>query len=839
MKKLYNCIKILVLVLFVLQTLMLQAQTQQYLHFDKVDDYVEIPNASQYIANSTEITMAGWYYCDALGYGQGMIAFRNGGSGVGEMYLIQLNNGLLECRFISTNGFHEVVTSNFAVAPQTWQHFAWVYNGSTVELFIDGVSAGSAAASGVIASTDTPLAIGKHISPFDFYYGGRVDEVSLWSKALTSTEIQDMMANELVGDEAGLELYYKFNQGVPGEDNTSISKLVSTVESGVRDGDLKNFALMGDASNFLGDVDNSFQAISFPQISNKLISDMPFDLEAEASSELTVNYEIVSGPASVSGNTVTLDGTVGEVVVKATQPGDGTYDPAEEVINSFNVLDPQTNVPITEIRSPLAGDVMVPELGPIQLAAISTINFTDLFSVSDVSFEIGSDVIPAVDWHNNHYTGWWTPPSYGTYTMNVVTSNNFGGTSTESVVINIVDQSSDMTVNAGDQVWLNVNVGSAIVEVELPSYVGAFDEIIGNLTITCPTGDCDPWDRISGIEVKGHNGRWFEIIRYITPYGVACNSTVDLTDFMSVLQGKIAFRFYLGTQGNGFEYTLDLDYNAGSPVHSYSSIQKLWYKTYDFGNPVELQPAETFNTEIQDNALAAKIKLVSTGHGWGDNNTGNAAEFHEDTHHIWVDGSETFEQHNWLVCNPNPDGCSPQNGTWFYDRAGWCPGTIAPWFDYDMTPYVDQNTVELQYVFDEDYVDLCNADNADCVSGVTCMNCNDGFNPHLIVASYLITLGDSPIADLPSKVNNLKKADLAFLLYPNPTSGMINLDLKEAVNQLEIRVLNNLGQTVKIAQENNAFLATYTIDLNGYPKGMYFVEVKTEKGSGVQKVLIE
>jgi hypothetical protein len=68
---------------------------------------------------------------------------------------------------------------------------------------------------------------------------------------------------------------------------------------------------------------------------------------------------------------------------------------------------------------------------------------------------------------------------------------------------------------------------------------------------------------------------------------------------------------------------------------------------------------------------------------------------------------------------------------------------------------------------------------------------------------------------------------------------MINLDLKEAVNQLEIRVLNHLGQTVKSYKENNTFLATYSIDLNGYPKGMYFVEVKTENGSGVQKVIIE
>jgi hypothetical protein len=98
------------------------------------------------------------------------------------------------------------------------------------------------------------------------------------------------------------------------------------------------------------------------------------------------------------------------------------------------------------------------------------------------------------------------------------------------------------------------------VESELPSYQGAFDDIQATLTITCPPGGCDPWDRVSSIEVKGHNGEWYEIIRYLTPYGVACGHNIDLTDFMSLLQGKVTFRGNLGTQGNGFLYTLRLDY---------------------------------------------------------------------------------------------------------------------------------------------------------------------------------------------------------------------------------------------------------------------------------------
>ncbi|MFT5383468.1 MAG: hypothetical protein ACI81W_000866 [Saprospiraceae bacterium] len=824
---------------FALSFFSLLAQTNQYLHFDRVDDYVEVPNGSGYIANSTEITMAGWFYTDELAYGQGMMSIRGGGSGTGEMYVIMLNNGLLECRMITTDGFHEVVAPNFSIVPETWQHLAWVYNGTTLTMYIDGVSVGSTAASGTITATDKPFTFGKCLlGGFNFVAGGRQDEVSLWSKALSPTEIQDMMANELVGDEAGLELYYKFNQGVPDEDNTSISKLDS--ETGVdRFGNLIGFALMGESSNFGGVLDVSFQAITFPQISDKLITDPDFQLLASASSSLPVSYEILSGPATLNGDMVSLNGTPGEVMIKASQGGNGTFDPAEDLINTFQVIDPSLNTPVVEARSPLAGDVYVPVLKPIQLAAIATIPYPDLFSVDDLKFEIDGDMIAAKDWNNEHYTAWWTPPAYGSYTLKIISTNNFGASATETVMINIVDQTSNVSVNTIDQVWADVNNGVVEVEAELPSFLGAFDNISGALTIECPPGGCDPWDRISGLEVKGHNGEWYEIIRYITPYGVGCESSIDLTDFMSALQGKIKFRVYLGTLGNGFLYSLDLDYTAGIPAHPYSTISEIWRETYNFGNMEDLTPVPKVNFEFPANAAAAKLKLVATGHGWGDNNTGNAAEFHEDTHHIWIDGAQTFEQHNWLGCNPNPDDCSPQSGTWFYDRAGWCPGSIAPWFDYDMESYINNGTIEMDYLFDEGYVDLCNAANPNCISGTTCDNCDDGFNPHLIVSTYLVTSGDVPLEEGEvTGTNDLMDESLVFKVFPNPTSGVLNIELNETVDKMDIRVYNSLGQTMLVFEKDVTAEKT-SIDISRLVSGMYTIEVITSKSSGLQRVILD
>jgi hypothetical protein len=52
-------------------------------------------------------------------------------------------------------------------------------------------------------------------------------------------------------------------------------------------------------------VAKASQVISFPSISNKTTSDAPFQLAATASSGLPISYTVLSGPATVSGNTIT------------------------------------------------------------------------------------------------------------------------------------------------------------------------------------------------------------------------------------------------------------------------------------------------------------------------------------------------------------------------------------------------------------------------------------------------------------------------------------------------------------------------------------------------------
>lgn len=812
----------------------LRAQTNQYLHYDCANrDYVVLENASQYIANKPGITIAGWFYDDQLGYGQGLMGFR----GTQGFYMIQLADGKVECRFQNSAGtlFEYVAPAN-TVIPQVWQHFAWMYDGSAIKLYVNGILKGSKPASGTFTATNIAFAIGRSIlAGLDFYWCGRTDEVSVWSKALTQAEVQDMMDNELTGQEPGLEMYYKFNQGVPGGNNTSITMLTSQVDSPARDADLINFRMTGETSNFNGTLDPTYQAIAFAPIPNKLNNEPPFAIEATATSGLPVFFNILSGPATVEGNIITLTGAPGLVEVEATQPGGGQYNPAEPVIQRFNVLDPQTHVPDIDIRNPLAGNVYVPVLSPIQLAAISTIDFPELFSVAWVKFRINGQTVDAQNFWNGHFTGWWTPPGYGNYNVEVLSANNFGAVKTETVSISIQPAASNSSAQAFKDIWLNPTQITQTAEANLPSFLGAYDQIIATLNVHCPTGGCGEWDRVAYFEAQDKEGNWVEIIRYITPYGVACSHSIDLTDYMSILQGKTAFRATCPTLDNGFLYDLTLEYRSGTPAYLYSRVKEVWREIFPFGDYANLQPVSDFQYEYPENTVASRLKLVSTGHGWGDLNTSNAAEFYNATHDIYVNGAKKYSQINWNTCNPNPDGCQPQNGTWYHNRAGWCPGSIAPWFNFSLNEYVNAGNITLGYKFFENYVDYCHPNHPNCQTGVTCSDCNDGFNPVLDVASYVISYATSPMIVVKSEPKPV--TENALLVFPNPSNGIFEISLEKTINLKngEIIIYDNLSRPVKFIPWNGEAL---TLDLSTHGSGMYFLQVVSPGFSTVKKIVI-
>jgi hypothetical protein len=94
------------------------------------------------------------------------------------------------------------------------------------------------------------------------------------------------------------------------------------------------------------------------------------------------------------------------------------------------------------------------------------------------------------------------------------------------------------------------------------------------------------------------------------------------------------------------------------------------------------------------------------------------------------------------------------------------------------------------------------------------------------VASAKSDLGDLPLSNNKNAFNDYKtnqNSDLFIKVYPNPTTGEINIESSEAVRT--IMVYNISGEL--IANEENV----NSINLSDYSNGFYIVHVKTETES--------
>jgi hypothetical protein len=93
--------------------------------------------------------------------------------------------------------FGSPIYGTAALTANTWTHLAGTYDGATMSLYINGVQVASRAQTGTIATSTNPLQIGGD-SIYGQYFAGRIDEVRVYSRALSAAEIQSDMNTPLV-----------------------------------------------------------------------------------------------------------------------------------------------------------------------------------------------------------------------------------------------------------------------------------------------------------------------------------------------------------------------------------------------------------------------------------------------------------------------------------------------------------------------------------------------------------------------------------------------------------------------------------------------------------------
>lgn len=173
-----------------------------------VNTYLEMPYDPAIVPQSG-ITVEAWVrYNDAIPTGTyrwPTIVRQNIAAGQ-ESYFLRVNASntaarTMRWKVVTVGGTNVVVDWNFAAGQlATWTHFAGTYDGSTAQLFVNGVLVGSAAGNGQpIRDLGGVLRIGKGddaIAPYEVW-NGEIDEVRVWPFARTQSDIQTSMNQTL------------------------------------------------------------------------------------------------------------------------------------------------------------------------------------------------------------------------------------------------------------------------------------------------------------------------------------------------------------------------------------------------------------------------------------------------------------------------------------------------------------------------------------------------------------------------------------------------------------------------------------------------------------------
>ncbi len=592
------------------------------------------------------------------------------------------------------------------------------------------------------------------------------------------------------------------------------------------------------------------QPIRFTKVDKKETNSTPIQLAANTPGPGSISYSIISGPATVNGTSLSLTKQAGKVVVRATASGTTShYQNSTDI--SFDVIDLATYKPRISTRLTESFPIELADSNGVYMIYINAdIDEKDFLSIDEIEVEIDGEIATAKQIKAGSYYLAWAPKIFKSYQLTITAKASNGETTSLSKNIDVIEGGTTKTVTSLDTVVIEFQTANSrdyYGSHDLPQFAGTYDKIIAKLNVECPNGNCDDWDRWAHFDIKAPDGEWIQIIRYMTPYNVGCKHEIDLTEYASLLQGNVDFHVFIDTWGTGgWQLTLDFEYIKGSPKYNYSALTKVWDGAFNFGNMSNLQPVPQKNIAVPRFTEEIALIMSTSGHGWGPNNSNNAAEFYRAKHDLLVNGNKEYEQDLWNDCDPNPDNCLNQQGTWPYDRAGWCPGAIAPPDIVNLSAFKSASSMALDYKFQSNYRDFCHPNNPNCVSGSTCADCNAGYNPHYNVDVHAVFFGNEPMAygetgrviGFSTDVAEIK-ADYNFSVFPNPTNGLFSVQVENFGNAVSGALYSVDGTQHKRYFFNTVEeLETFEFNVSGLESGVYFIELTDSKSKGFKQIVL-
>ena len=305
--------------------------TDNALHFDGIDDYVQMPVQSQGISGT--FTVAMWVKPSHPTKTMHLFSTRNGTNS--NTFDIQIMDGNRIHGDIG-DGTNWLTTSADAIFPYQsgqWMHIAYKVTPGAYKIFINGnlIQTGAYPGNAVLYNNNTNfITLGKNDGE-DTFLQGTLDDLMI-----STFDFPDQAMVHAPRYGLPAQIRYNFDEGIAGGSNPTVTLLTNQETQSNLHGSLQNFALNGSTSNWVIGQSLQSQTISMAE-SATIAYTNTYNPDASTSSGLPVTYiSSDSTIASVSGNAILIH-NIGTVSIFAQQDGNAFFENAEPKLQQLTI----------------------------------------------------------------------------------------------------------------------------------------------------------------------------------------------------------------------------------------------------------------------------------------------------------------------------------------------------------------------------------------------------------------------------------------------------------------------------------------------------------------------
>ncbi len=157
--------------------------------FDGVDNYMEVPSSASLQSPTAALTVASWVFIEGWYGGWAAVCSKSDTPGNAQ-YGYAIAPYLV---YLEVQGVYVTITTSNAFVLNRWYHVAYTWDGAQVRLFVDGQLVGSTPLARSPLVDNRPFQIGRHAPGSVEYMHGILDGVRVYNRALSSTEITELL----------------------------------------------------------------------------------------------------------------------------------------------------------------------------------------------------------------------------------------------------------------------------------------------------------------------------------------------------------------------------------------------------------------------------------------------------------------------------------------------------------------------------------------------------------------------------------------------------------------------------------------------------------------------